>query len=163
MFSLIERGVGLLVGLAALLGGVALVVITAVVCIDVAGRYFGSPLFGARDIVQVAAVFAVFGGMAYLDRRDGHIQVDVLQGVFPAALNRVLTIVGYAVGAVAFGLIAWQMWVAAGYSVMLNSATNLLRIPEAPFQIALAVLSAIAVLQMLLRIVQILTGRKDGK
>ena len=154
-----ERGVTMLVRLAALLGGIALVGLTAVIMIDVVGRLFGAPLYGSRDIVQMASVFVVFGGLAYADLKGGHIQVDILARWFPEGLNRALVAAGYAVGAVAFGLVAWQLWVAAGFSAILGAATNLLAIPRAPFQQSAAVLSALTALLMAWRVATTLAGR----
>lgn len=161
MRDAIERGVVMVVRLAALLGGVALVLLTAVIMVDVVGRFFGAPLYGSRDIVQMASVFVVFGGLAYADLKGGHIQVDILADHFPEAMNRILVAAGYALGAVAFGLIAWQLWKAAGFSAMLGAATNLLSIPRAPFQQSAAILSGLTALLMAWRVVTTLDGRGD--
>ena len=154
----IERIVTMIVRAAALLGGVALITLTAVIMLDVVGRLFGAPLYGARDIVQMASVFVVFGGFAYADLKGGHIKVDILAAQFPPTLNRVLLAAGYALGAVAFALIAWQLWVAAGFSAMLGAATNLLSIPRAPFQQAAAVLAGLTAVLMAWRVVTSLVG-----
>ena len=59
----------------------------------------------------------------------------------------------------AFGLVAWQLWVAADFSAMLGAATNLLAIPRAPFQQSAAVLSALTALLMAWRVATTLAGR----
>jgi TRAP-type C4-dicarboxylate transport system permease small subunit len=159
MLSGIERVVGWLVGAAALLGGVALVFLVGVICVDVVGRAFGAPLYGSRDLVQMGAVLVIFGGMAYADRKEGHIQVDILEKAFSPEVNRWLRVLGYLVGAVAFALIAWQLWVSAGLSQMMRSTYNLITLPRAWFQYAIAALSVVAVAQMLLRAFALASGR----
>ena len=143
MLRQVERAVDGLVTLSAVSGAVALIVIVVTVLADVVGRYFGSPLYGAQDIVQMAAVFVVFGGTAFCERRGGHIQVDLFERAFSGRVNRALLVVGCVVGAVVFALIAWQMWEASKLARLLNMATNILSLPRAPFQYAVAVLSAV--------------------
>ena len=162
MMDAVERVVVWAVRLAAFSGGLALVSLTAVIMADVVGRFFGAPVYGSRDIVQMASVFVVFGGLAYADLKGGHIQVDILANTFPDALNRALVAAGYLLGAAAFALVAWQLWKAAGFSAMLGSATNLLRIPRAPFQQAAAILSGLTALLMVWRVVTTLAGRDTG-
>lgn len=159
MLSGIQRVVGFLVSAAALLGGAALVFLVGVICVDVVGRFFGSPLYGSRDLVQMGAVLVIFGGMAYADRREGHIQVDILANAFSPAMNRWLLVLGYLFGAVVFGLIAWQLWVSAGLSQMMRSTYNLVTVPRAWFQYSIAALSVVAAAQMLLRAAALASGR----
>lgn len=150
-----------LVGLSAFLGAVALTAITVTVIVDVVGRLFHAPLYGARDIVQMAAVFVVFGGMAYCERTGGHITVDILEPVFSARVNRALVILGSLVGAVVFALIAWQVWEASKLSLLLKMSTNILFLPRAPFQYAMAAMSALASLYLLLKAIVSLSGNSE--
>lgn len=151
MFSRLRWAVDKLIDLAAVLGALGLLGIMAVVVIDVIGRYFGAPLYGAQDIVETAAVFVVFGGMAFCDRQGRHVSVDLLEPYFPPWLNHLLSLLGNAVGAVIFALIAWYLWEASKLSVMLNMATNILQIPRAPFQYAMSAFASLTALAMALR------------
>ncbi len=162
MPGLLRGAVDRLIDLSAALGALALVVIMAVVVVDVIGRYFGAPLYGAQDIQQMTAVFVVFGGMAYCDRQGRHIAVDLLEPVFPRRVNLILTILGNVVGAVIFALIAWYIWEASKLAAMLNMATNILLLPRVPFQYAIVAFSALTSVAMVLRLVDLLTGREGG-
>lgn len=147
MLSLARRVVDFLVDAAAAVAALALVVLMGVVVVDVIGRFFGSPLRGAQDIVKMSFIFIVFGGMAFCDRIGGHIAVDLFEAVFPRTLNAWFSVLGALVGAVIFALIAWQVWEASKISIMLNSATNILKLPRVPFQyciIAFAVLTSVS-------------------
>jgi TRAP-type C4-dicarboxylate transport system permease small subunit len=155
----IERIVDALVTLSAVAGAAALLVIVVTVLLDVVGRYFGAPLYGAQDIVQMAAIFVVFGGMAFCERRGGHIQVDLLETAFSARTNRVLLVTGCVVGAIVFALIAWQMWEASKLSRLLNMATNILSLPRAPFQYALVAVSGVASVALAVKAVVLARGR----
>jgi TRAP-type C4-dicarboxylate transport system permease small subunit len=157
--GLLQRAVDGLVTLSAVVGSVALLAIVATVLVDVVGRYFHAPLYGAQDIVQMASVFVVFGGMAFCERRGGHIQVDLLERAFSDRTNRVLLIVGCVTGAVVFALIAWRMWEASKLARMLNMATNILGLPRAPFQYAVIALSGVASVGLALKAAVLARGR----
>jgi TRAP-type C4-dicarboxylate transport system permease small subunit len=159
MPRILQRAVDGLVTLSAVAGSVALLVIVGTVLVDVVGRYFHAPLYGAQDIVQMASVFVVFGGMAYCERRGGHIQVDLLERAFSDRTNRALVILGALAGAVVFALIAWQMWEASKLARMLNMATNILGLPRVPFQYAVIALSGVASLGLLVKALGLIRGR----
>ncbi|GEO84770.1 MULTISPECIES: TRAP transporter small permease [Alphaproteobacteria] len=163
MLRFFAKGADLLAGAAAILAGISLLFITAVILIDVIGRYFGSPFYGARDLVQMAAVIVVFGGMAYADRNGGHIQVDILEQVFSPGLNRVLTAAGYMIGAVVFALIGWNMWAAAEMSALLNMSTNLLNLPRGPFEQITSILAWATALCLVERVLDRVFGAKGAK
>lgn len=151
LLARLDRAVDGLSSLSGLLGGLALLAALAVVVVDVVGRAFGAPLYGARDIVQMAGVFVVFGGMAVCHRRGGHIAVDLLENVFGAGLNRFLLVLGEVLGAAIFALIAWQVWEAAKLALLLKMSTNLLYLPRGPFLYAMLGFSVVTALSMLLR------------
>ena len=149
-----------LIGLSATIGAVALVGIMVTILIDVVGRAMGRPLYGSQDIITMSMVILVFGGMALCDRQGGHIAVDLLEPRFPPGLNRLIDIVVALTGAVIFAFIAWAVWDSAKLSQMLNLSTNLLRLPKAWFQWALAGFSVLAALGLLLRALELgLSGR----
>lgn len=151
-----------LIRLSAVLGTVCLMLQVAVILVDVVGRYFGSPLTGARDITQMAMTIVVFSGMALCDRIGGHISVDVFENILPATLIRLGDIVSPLIGAVIFFGIAWTVWESAALSRMLNLATNIIYLPKAWFQYAVVVMSIITGLAMLLRAAEAAISGKRG-
>lgn len=139
-----------LILLCALAGAAGLLVALVVVAADVTGRAFGAPLYGARDIVSMAGVFVVFGGMAQAHRKGAHIVVDLFERYFPRPLNRVLTVAGHLLGAFVFVLIAWQLWAMVDLARLLRMSTNLLYLPRAPFLQAMTVMAGVCALSMAL-------------
>ena len=149
-----------LIGLSATIGALGLLVEVAVILTDVIGRAFGYPQYGSQDMITMAMVILVFGGMAMCDRDGGHIAVDIFEPRYPSWLNRFIDIFAAALGAIIFVFIAWAILESAKLSVMLNLSTNLLRLPKAWFQWGLAGLSIVTALGMLLRAVELsLSGR----
>ncbi|WP_163264131.1 TRAP transporter small permease [Chelativorans alearense] len=163
MLAFLRTNVDRLIGLSSLAGSAALVLVTCVVLVDVIGRYFGAPLRGAQDIGQMSMVIIVFGGMAYCDRIKGHIAVDIFENSFPPRLNRAIDIAVALLGAAIFAAIAWKIVQSAQLSLMLNLSTNIINLPKAWFQWALAGFSILTALTMALRAVEIaLTGLEAG-
>jgi TRAP-type C4-dicarboxylate transport system permease small subunit len=150
-----------LIGLSALIGATGLLVIATAIMIDVIGRYMGQPLYGGQDIVTMSMVLLVFGGMAICDRTGGHITVDIFERHFPGWFNHLIDILAALLGAVIFALITWAVLESASLSVMLNLKTNLLGLPKAWFQSALAGFAALTALGMALRAVELALYRRD--
>ena len=156
----LRRGADRLIGLSATIGALGLFVETGVILVDVIGRAFGSPLFGSQDIIMMTMVIVVFGGMSRCDRIGGHIGVDIFERHLPPGLNRAIDVVSALLGAVIFAGIAWAVWDSSRISQMLNLSTNLLGLPKAWFQWALAGFSGLTALGLLLRAAELaLTGR----
>ncbi|NKB28595.1 MAG: TRAP transporter small permease subunit [Rhodobacteraceae bacterium] len=152
-----------LIGLAANIGALGLLVEVGVIVVDVTGRSFGRPLFGSQDMITMFMIILVFGGMALCDRNGGHIAVDLLQPRFSATLNRAIDILSALLGAVIFAMIAWAIIDSARLSVMLNLSTNLLELPKAWFQWALAGFAVLTAAGMLLRSAELLLSGRDTR
>ncbi len=150
-----------LIGLSANIGALGLLVEVAVILVDVVGRAFGYPLYGSQDMITMAMVILVFGGMAMCDREGGHIAVDVFERRYPDWLNRWIDITSALLGAVIFAFIAYAIIESAKLSVMLNLSTNLLRLPKAWFQWGLAGFSVLTALGMLLRAAELCLSGRD--
>ena len=157
----LRRAADALTRLAAAIGALALLVEVVVILVDVAGRAFGHPLFGSQDLVTMAMVILVFGGMALCDRTGGHIAVDLLEPRFSPSLNRAIDVASALLGALIFVFIAWAVWESAKLSQMLNLSTNLLRLPKAWFQWALIAFALLAALGMALRAAELALRRHD--
>ncbi|WP_235865371.1 TRAP transporter small permease [Alloyangia mangrovi] len=140
-----------LISLSAFLGTLGLLFVVGVIVVDVIGRNFGMPLYGAQDLVIMTMVIIVFGGMALCARDDGHIVVDIFEPHFSPRLNRAIDVGAGLLGAVIFVLIAYTVFKSAQLSQMLNLSTNLLRLPTAWFQYALCALSLVAALALMMR------------
>lgn len=150
-----------LISLSALIGAVGLLVIAVTIMIDVVGRYLGHPLYGSQDIVTMSMVLLVFGGMAMCDRIGSHITVDIFERHFSHRFNRLIDTASALLGAAIFALIAWSVIESAGLSVMLNLKTNLLGLPKAWFQWALAAFAALTAIGMALRAAELALHRRD--
>ena len=151
MLARLWRFADRLISLSAFFGTLALCIEVVVIIVDVIGRYFGSPLTGARDISQMAMTIIVFGGMALCDRVGGHISVDVFESSLPSFVIKLGDIVAPLIGAIIFLVLAWTIWESAALSRMLRLATNILYLPKAWFQYAAVAMCIVTAIAMLLR------------
>lgn len=150
-----------LIGLSATIGAIGLFFEVGITVVDVVGRAFGHPLYGSQDITTMAMVIVVFGGMALCDRNGGHIAVDVFERRYPDWLNKGADILSALLGAVIFFGIAYAVLESAKISVMLNLNTNLLNLPKAWFQWALAAFSVVTALGLMLRAAELTLSGRD--
>lgn len=158
MIATLQKVTDRLIGLSAFIGTAGLLFVVGVIIVDVVGRNFGRPLYGSQDLITMAMVLIVFGGMALCDRVGGHVVVDIFEGAFPTSLNRAIDIISAVLGVVIFILIAWTVFRSAQLSQMLNLSTNLLRLPLFWFQYALCFFSLVGVLTMLMRAITLMAG-----
>lgn len=158
MLSLARKIADVIINISAVFGGAALFAGLAVILVDVIGRMFGAPLRGSPDLIQMAFVLMVFGGIPYCDRIGGNVAVDLLENWFSPGVNRLLFILANATGAVIFALLAWQLWESSKLSNMLNLSTNILFLPKAPFQYVAVALCCITSASQTLRVLELANG-----
>jgi TRAP-type C4-dicarboxylate transport system permease small subunit len=128
----------------ALGGGAVLLGLLGLVLFDVLMRYaLRLPFLGAYEMTELAMVLIVFLGLAYCGATGGHIAVDLLSPVLDRPRLRWLTVASHLAGAALMLLIAWHTTLNAMGSVQRGEASNMLRIPLAPFELVAAAGSAI--------------------
>lgn len=107
---------GRVIDLTTLIGAVAVVLMMVHISVDVVAKYlFGMPMPGTITIVSNYYMIVVaFLPLAFAERRNGHISVEVLTVHMPMPAQRVLNVIGMLFAAAVFGALAWQGWVEAG-------------------------------------------------
>jgi len=106
----------------------ALLVLMFVVLVDVVGRnLFNRPLPWGTELLEIVLALMIFLLYPVLGLRSGHITVDLIE--VPPWVQRVQRVLGGAIGATVFGLIAWCMGKQAIRAAGYGEATALLNIP----------------------------------
>ncbi len=95
------------------LGAAALVGMMAMTVFDVITRAFGTPIFGAVEIVSLLAVLVLACAMPITHVEKGHVGVDLIVLRLGPRARAAIDSVTAVLGAALFALISWQMFLYA--------------------------------------------------
>ena len=133
------------------LAAISLLSMTVIGTVDlVSTNFLNRPIPGAFELIETLMVVTVFMALASAQARRQHIVVDIAINHLAASTQRLCRIVGDALGAVFFFVIAWQGWLMALRSWAIDeAASGLIGFPIYPAKIALAVGASLITLQCL--------------
>ncbi len=130
--------------------------------IDVSGRYlFNSPLPALAEIISFMMAGLVFCVLPLVCFREGHVTIDLLDGVVPQRLKRAQGVFINVVAAGAVLFIAWRLWVKAMTHLEFDEATDELYMDIWPFSTAMAILCVLAAIAQLAAAVAYVIGARD--
>jgi TRAP-type C4-dicarboxylate transport system permease small subunit len=137
-------------GLFAWIGGIALVLMTAVSCINMGLRMMGAPIAGIYDLVCYLGALVAALPLAYTQLKKGHIAVDIVSLLFPVRVRRAAVGISYVLGILFFGAATWK--IASLGSILRNAGevSETLQMPFWPFTYAVAASCALMVLCLIL-------------
>jgi TRAP-type C4-dicarboxylate transport system permease small subunit len=93
----------------------ALVVVVLATSWGVFTRYISAqPATWSAEIAAVGFCWAIFLGSAAAFKRGQHVSIDMLTGLFPTGLRRV---VGAATDLLTFGFLGWVAWLAVDFTI----------------------------------------------
>src|SRR5699024_10106075 len=70
---------------------IVLFLLMVLTCVDVVGRYFFSqPLIGATELTEISLSLVIFTAIPVITWRGGHIVVDLIDGIAPPLILRLL-------------------------------------------------------------------------
>jgi TRAP-type C4-dicarboxylate transport system permease small subunit len=117
------RLVGRAIDLTMYVGAAAVVLMMLHISIDVVSKYiFQRPLPGTIAIVSNYYMIVVaFLPLAFTERRNGHISVEVATSLLPMRVQRILNLIAMLFGAVIFAALAWQSWIEAGRAMQVGA------------------------------------------
>jgi TRAP-type C4-dicarboxylate transport system permease small subunit len=128
----------------ALGAGAVLLAMLALVLFDVVMRYaLRLPFLGAYEFTELAMVLIVFLALPYCAATAGHVAVDVLAPILDRPRFRWVTVAIHLAGAMLLLVIAWRTVLHAVGSAERGEATNMMRVPHAPFEFVAAASVAI--------------------
>lgn len=98
----------------AILGGLALLAVTALTVASITGRAFIrqglGPVPGDFELVEALTAFAVFAFLPWCQLRRGHATVDVFTRMLPERANRLIDLACEVLMTAVVMLIAWRLW-----------------------------------------------------
>ena len=101
--------VGKLIGLLKRIGGVALVGMMLVTCVDVIFRGLNRPLFGMVEVVSFMATVVLACAMPLTELENGHVGVDLFIRRLSSRAQAWWDAGTKLMSGVLFGLVSWQM------------------------------------------------------
>ena len=145
----------------AMISCAVLFLMMAMTFIDVAGRYlFNSPLPALAEIISFMMAGLVFCVLPLVCFREGHVTIDLLDGLVPRRLKRLQGVFVNLASAGAVLFIAWRLWVKAMTHLQFEEATDELYMDIWPFSAGMAVLCVLAAVAQLAAAVAYLTGAR---
>lgn len=132
------------------LGSGLLIAIAVLTVSDAFARsFFGLPIQGTIELVELMLACAVFLGMVYTTVGNGHVRVTVLVSRFSRRVQGVLASIITLIGVVLFALLSWQLWLSAVEWARVGRYSVTLNIPVSPFKFVAAVAAGLISLVLL--------------
>lgn len=151
----LSRLIEKLAWLTVLIGGIGLMLSMGLGVADVVGTYFGHPVPGAYELTESTMVLVVFGGLTYAQIKRKHIRVELLYLHTGPRGQSIMDVLADIAAIVYFGLMAWQGWNEATYSLQIQEATSgLVRLPLYPARFLLVFGTSLFLLQMVLDLIE---------
>jgi TRAP-type C4-dicarboxylate transport system permease small subunit len=121
----VNRGLN---GVLAALASVTLLSMMALIVGNMLIRTVTAPLAGAFEVVGWLAAMTSALALGYTQLHKGHVDIDIVTRLLPAALQRVLQVLVTLVATAFFLLLAWRLWVMGGRLQAVGTLSESLRV-----------------------------------
>jgi len=114
---------------------------------DVIGRKFFKPIPGAFEISEYILAIFILLGAAYTQQVKGHVGIDFITSRLSPRLQRVCEIITTLLGLFIIAIVIWQGWLEG---IRERTVSDMLRIPQYPFRLLVAVGGLLLWLELLI-------------
>ena len=126
-------------------------------------QLFALPVPSALEMSQAGLAVVVFMGLAFAQRRRGHVTVDILFNRFTGATKTIFTALALLAAVAFFAFLAWRTGIAALESYQIDERSwGLTRFPIWPSKIAVAFGCVVALLESVRQFLHLLAGNPDA-
>ena len=126
-------------------------------------QLFALPVPSALELSQAGLAVVVFMGLAFAQRRRGHVMVDILFNRFTGNVKVFFTGLALLAAVTFFAFLAWRTGIAALESYEVDERSwGLTRFPIWPSKIAVAFGCIVALLESLRQFAHLLAGNPDA-
>lgn len=119
-------------------GGVALLLMMAVACLNMFTRAVWVPIKGSYEIIGFSGALVAAFALGSTQQHKGHIALTILAGMFSKRVERWIDAVSNAICCLFFALAGWRTALWAWSLVQTGELSDNLHIPYAPFPFAVA-------------------------
>jgi TRAP-type C4-dicarboxylate transport system permease small subunit len=116
-----------------LLGGIALVAMMTIACVNMVLRLMGAPMSAAFEIVGWLGALTVSLPLGYTQLKKSHIAVDIVSQKFPPGVRKVVVGLSLLLGTGFFFVAAWQVGAYANTLRVSGEVSETLRVAFYPF------------------------------
>ncbi len=142
-------------------GGIALMLMMAIACLNMVLRLLGAPISGAYELVGYLGALTVALPLGYTQLRKSHIAVDILSKLFPPVVRRIILSISLFVGMVFFFVAAWKVWTYAATLKEAGEVSETLRIPFYPFTFGVAISCGLMTFCLLLDLISVIVPSEE--
>lgn len=129
-----------------LIGGIAVVGMMSVTCLDVIFRAFGHPIIWAVDLVGFLALMTLACALPITHAEGGHVGVDLVVGKLKPRTQAYFDTATSLVSSILFCILAWRMWLYAAELSQKGEVSMTVQIPKSPFVYMVSVCFAVLTL-----------------
>ena len=121
-------------------GGLMIVSLMGITVIDVTLRYFfGSPIFGARDVSKLIMLTIVALSVAYSARTGGQVSIELFTGMMGPHITRFTEVFVRLIAIVMLIILTWRLWISGLNASKFGETSLALEIPFKPFYFILSI------------------------
>jgi TRAP-type C4-dicarboxylate transport system permease small subunit len=152
LYPRLRDGVRRVVRLLCYLGMFLLIPLMLLTSAEVVGRGLWSrPIPGTMEISSYLLSIFILLGLAYTQQVKGHVRVNMLTSRLPERLRLGLEIFTTLLSILIVAIICWQGWV---IGMEERSVSDMLRIPQRPFRLLVAVAALLLLLELTIDLIE---------
>jgi len=120
------------------IGGITLVLMTGIACVNMFLRLYGTPLSPAYELVSYLGAITVALPLGYAQLKKSHIAVDIVSNRFSPGTRRVIVGLNLTLSIIFFSLATWKVGQHAANLWQRGELSETTRMPFYPFAFAVA-------------------------
>ncbi len=132
------------------MGAVFLIPLMLITAAEVITRnLFNRPISGVIELSEYLLAIFILPGLAFAQQVKAHVSVSIITSRLPHHAQFALHLVTTLVSLFIFSILAWQGWVVG---IEERTVSDLLRVPQYPFRLLVAVAAFLVCLELLMDI-----------
>lgn len=129
-------------------GACFLIPLMLITAADVLSRdLFNHPIPGTIELSQYMLAVFILLGIAYTQQVKGYVEVALLTSRLPLRARAILNIIAILLSLFIFSILVWQGW---AVGIEERTVSDMLRVPQYPFRILVAVAAFLTCLELLI-------------
>lgn len=150
-------------GIFMVIGGVSLVLMTAIACVNMFLRSFGTPLAPSYELVSYLGATTVALPLGYAQLKKSHIAVDILGNYFPSSIRLVTSALTLILSVGFFSLGAWKVGQHATNFLRTGELSETTRMPFYPFTYAVAISCGLLAFCLFVDLLSLIVRQQGGR